>query len=119
MKPFVIINIALLFIQTFALSAYGASEDSRVVAIQHKERKVQYHIARIAYPNEARRKHITGEGLVQVSFNDQGRPTKVVMVKSTGSNLLDTAMTQDAKAHWTSSTGNPSTLQMRFKFALE
>lgn len=45
-----------------------------------------------SYPYQARRRGIEGRGILRVTINSQGQVTKTVIIKGTGSKVLDRAM---------------------------
>ena len=57
------------------------------------------------YPQVAKTARIEGSGVVDVTFDAQGRPTHVEMVQSTGSLILDKNTTMTAEQYWHTSGG--------------
>lgn len=56
-------------------------------------------LPQIQYPSEARRRRITGKGICEITFNRKtGLVSNAVMIKSTGSAILDGATTSQLKA---------------------
>lgn len=73
---------------------------------------VHYHTPAIPYPYVARANHIHGSGSVQVTFDERGKAITAKMTRSTGSSVLDEATTSYAKANWTSTGGERSTVEV-------
>ena len=70
------------------------------------------------YPEEARRSHLTGKGLLKVSFDQRGKLTGVTMVKSTGFGILDENTIKAVKYAWSSSGGRAITIVVPFEYRL-
>lgn len=117
MKYWSSILLIALFVCGHPLLAHCASEGPRIIARQ-KQSKIFYRTPIIPYPYQARKNHIVGEGVIQVSFDEQGMVINVLMIKSTHSSVLDDAATKFAKAYWKSSPGNASTFEVPVEFTL-
>ena len=61
------------------------------------------------YPLQARASHIEGEVTVRITWAAEGNVKKVVVVKSSGSRLLDEPTTNYIKARWRSLAGTEVT----------
>ena len=70
------------------------------------------------YPYEARARHITGRGMYEILMDTKsGMVTRVVVVQSTGSKLLDEAAV-DAFSRWRARPGKISRIRLPVNFTL-
>ncbi len=70
------------------------------------------------YPFQAKARHAQGTGLVRASFDEKGNVVKVVMEKSTGSEILDGNSVNYALARWKSSGGEKVTTTIELVYQI-
>jgi TonB family protein len=79
-------------------------------------RAVMLSMPRPQYPEEALRKHITGSGRCELVFKpDTGKVTRVTVIESSGSKLLDDAAAQ-TYFRWRARPGKVSRMRVPFTF---
>src|SRR5437773_9341853 len=82
-------QIVFALLLAIASSALSAEPDATVVPSM---RPYMFSMPRPQYPEEARRRLITGSGRCELVFDlDTGRVTRVIVIESSGSKLLDDA----------------------------
>ena len=60
------------------------------------------------YPRVAKEARIEGSGIVDVRFDAHGKPSRVEMIQSTGSLILDKNTTMTVEQYWRTSGGRPA-----------
>jgi TonB family protein len=104
-------SAALLIVLASISPAVPVEPDATVPPEAHA---VMLSMPRPQYPEEALRRHITGSGRCELIFNpDTGRVTRVTVIESSGSKLLDDAA---AKTYfrWRARPGKVSRMRVPF-----
>ena len=108
------IIIAVMIVIT-TLSAFAADAD---VTVPPEARALMLSMPRPNYPYEARARHITGWGTCEILMDTKsGVVTRVVVVQSTGSKVLDEAAV-NAFSRWRARPGKVSRIRVPFNFTL-
>jgi TonB family protein len=109
-----IIITAVTLLMT-ALSVLGADAD---VTVPPEARALMLAMPRPKYPYEARARHITGQGMYEILMDTKsGMVTRVVVVQSTGSKVLDEAAV-NAFSRWRARPGKISRIRVPVNFTL-
>jgi len=106
-------QIVFALLLATASPALSAEPDATVLP---EARAIMLSMPRPQYPEEALRKHITGAGRCELVFNpDTGRVTRVTVIESSGSKLLDDAA---AKTYfrWRARPGKVTRMSVPFTF---
>jgi TonB family protein len=94
------------------------SVQPRVETAVHHLTDLMVSMPRPEYPLEARRKLIVGRGVYQLILRSEtGAVTRVTVLQSTGSNILDAAAVK-ALSHWRARPGRISRMQVPVTFSL-
>jgi TonB family protein len=108
-----IITAVTLLITT--LAALGADAD---MTVPPEARALMLTMPRPKYPYEARARHITGRGTYEILMDTKsGMVTRVVVVQSTGSKVLDKAAVE-AFSSWRARPGKISRIRVPVNFTL-
>src|SRR3954469_5294492 len=108
-----------MFLATmFVLAASHAFAVDADITVPPEARQWMLSMPRPMYPDEARARRLTGRGMCEIFVDvSTGRATRVAVVESTGSGILDSAAAK-AFLRWRVRPGRIARLRVPFTFTL-
>jgi TonB family protein len=111
-------NTAIITVVALLMTALSALAADADVTVPPEARVLMLMMPRPKYPYEARARHIIGRGMYDIRMDTKsGLVTRVVVVQSTGSKVLDEAAV-DAFSKWRARPGKISHIRVPVNFTL-
>lgn len=113
------IGVGSLLLAMTAVDARGdKTDDEQAIFVQSHPEFHGFLTPRPPYPLQARMSNAQGEVQVQVSFAAKGKVVGVVILKSSGSDVLDSNSSNYIKRYWRNLTGKPASHTQKLEYHL-